>query len=144
MKKMPWIGLGRPTAMLSTLHGFVSSKLVVSAFWSAAAKVSEALPPLSRLCGRGEEVSYLRKSDSRSRRRRRWHQRQLRQLRIDLRTQFVDVAIAISVQGNVSREVQRRRRHFGRERLLGVLEVVVAVDQDARRFVGNRPIQALD
>src|SRR5438067_13717719 len=71
-------------------------------------------------------------------------QGQLRPLGVDLGAEFVDVAVAVGVQGDVGREVQGRRGQLRRERPLGVAEVVVAVDQYPGGLVRDGRLQAGD
>src|SRR5205807_1448879 len=65
-------------------------------------------------------------------------------LDVDLRAEFIDVAIAVAVQGDVGRDVQRRLRRLRREDLRGALEVVVAVNENAGVLVRQGLLQALD
>src|SRR2546428_5495951 len=63
---------------------------------------------------------------------------------VDERAELVDVAVPVVVQGDVGRKVQGGGWVLRRERAFRVLEVVVAVDEDAGVLVGNRPGEALD
>src|SRR2546430_12354523 len=69
---------------------------------------------------------------------------QLRCADVDQRPELVDVAIAIAVQRDEGRQVQRRVRELRRKRTRRVREVVVAVDEDARVAIRYDLANAVD
>src|SRR5438132_2308454 len=69
---------------------------------------------------------------------------ELRGLDVDERRELIDIAVAVVVQRDVGRKIERRRRHLRRKRAFRVGEVVVAIDEDARGLVGDGPGEALE
>src|SRR3954466_8242521 len=63
---------------------------------------------------------------------------------VDQGRELVDVTVAVVVERDVSRKVERRAELLLGERLWRVSEVVVAVDKDARLLVGQRTRQRAD
>src|SRR5258708_8962726 len=68
----------------------------------------------------------------------------LRGLDIEQGPQLINVSIAVTVQRDIGRKVERSGRGLCWERLLCTHEVVVAVNQDARVLVRERSLQALN
>src|SRR5882724_12292273 len=62
---------------------------------------------------------------------------QRRFFHVDERTEFVDVGVTVTVKRVERVEIQRGGNRFCRQRGWLVKEIVIAVDQDPGRFVGN-------
>src|SRR5207244_5358774 len=63
---------------------------------------------------------------------------ELRAAQVDERRQLIDVAVAVVVERDIRREIERGARQLRRERSLGIGEVVIAVDENARRGIRDR------
>src|SRR5258708_1214349 len=69
---------------------------------------------------------------------------ELRLAQVDERAELVDSAVAVVVERDEGREVERSADLLLRKRARRIGEVVVAVDENARALVGKRARQALD
>src|SRR5215472_618619 len=65
-------------------------------------------------------------------------ERDRRRLDVDQRAELPDVAVAVVVERDERREVERCARQLLRKRALAAAKVVVAVDQDANVPVGQQ------
>lgn len=63
---------------------------------------------------------------------------QCRRRHVERRTQFVDVRLAVCRERDVGRDIERGRGRLGGQRPRGAAEVVIAIDQHTRRFLGDR------
>src|SRR5437870_3680850 len=63
---------------------------------------------------------------------------------VDQRSELVYIAVAVVVQRDVGGDVERCAWQLGRERPGRVLEIVVAVDEDARVPIRQRSLETLD
>src|SRR2546423_8029267 len=62
---------------------------------------------------------------------------QRRFLHVDERAEFVDVGVTVTIKRVERVEIQRGGNRFFRQRSWVVKEIVIAVDQDPGRFVGD-------